>query len=333
MAFGFLKDKSSRPRKVTCPLCQHCQQESQLAVSSYCKGCNAYLTFEKDGEIKARPQAPPDPFAHRPPQPKVEIEYTARKEVPEATLNEPPPYKTAKIGQDTTPSATPKIPKSSEPEEASDTLPNPKPLPSPAAPRPPAQDDGSPSRYQGNEEDSPVPAKFETRTIACFECGDTHPANIRANSSQCRSCGRLISMENREIKDAISSHIQTRGDVHIYKKGIVHSAPIQCKNLIVEGDFTGDAECSGDLILRRNGKITGKIICKRLFVEKRAKIEFINSVVMDECTIDGLVTGHLACRGLLALEKKATLTGNIKVGRLTVADGAKHTGQIQMGGF
>ena len=54
---------------------------------------------------------------------------------------------------------------------------------------------------------------------------------------------------------------------------------------------------------------------------------------MDECTIDGLVTGHLACRGLLALEKKATLTGNIKVGRLTVADGAKHTGQIQMGGF
>ncbi|MDA7655821.1 polymer-forming cytoskeletal protein [Akkermansiaceae bacterium] len=140
-------------------------------------------------------------------------------------------------------------------------------------------------------------------------------------------------MENREIKDAISSCIQTRGDVHIYKKGIVHSAPIQCKNLIVEGDFTGDAECSGDLILRRNGKITGKITCKRLFVEKRAKIEFINSVVMDECTIDGLVTGHLACRGLLALEKKATLTGNIKVGRLTVADGAKHTGQIQMGGF
>ena len=45
------------------------------------------------------------------------------------------------------------------------------------------------------------------------------------------------------------------------------------------------------------------------------------------------VTGHLACRGLLALEKKATLTGNIIVGRLTISDGAKHTGQIQMGGL
>ena len=336
MAFGFFKDKSNLPRKVTCPLCKHCQQESQLAVSSYCKGCGAYLTFEENGEIKARPQAPPDPFAHRPPQPKVEIEYKARKEALNTTPKDSSSPQTAKIEEESLPSATPKLPKSSKPKESRSTLSIPPDPPAPAPePAPPAQDEESPSRYHGNEEEKtiPVPTKIETREIACFECGDTHQANVRANSSQCRSCGRFISMENREIKDAISSCIQTRGDVHIYKKGIVHSAPIQCKNLIVEGDFTGDAECSGDLILRRNGKITGKITCKRLFVEKRAKIEFINSVVMDECTIDGLVTGHLACRGLLALKKKATLTGNIKVGRLTVADGAKHTGQIQMGGF
>ncbi len=329
MAFGFFKDKSNKPRKVTCPLCQHCQQESQLAVSSYCKGCNAYLTFEKDGGIKARPQAPPDPPAHRPPHPKVEIAYKAREEVLDHGPQTPPPAKPIKIEQDAPPLETLKLPKSSEPEEAGNTFLN------PLNSSPFAKDDESSSRYQGAEEakSAPIPTKVETREIACFECGETHPANVRANSSQCRSCGRLISMENREIKDAISSCIQTRGDVHIYKKGIVHSAPIQCKNLIVEGDFTGDAECSGDLILRRTGKITGKITCKRLFVERRVKIEFINSVVMDECKIDGFVTGHLACRGLLALEKKATLTGNIKVGRLTVSDGAKHTGQIQMGGF
>lgn len=329
MAFGFFKDKSNEPRKVTCPLCQHCQQESQLAVSSYCKGCNAYLTFEKDGGIKARPQAPPDPFAHRPPQPKVEIEYKAREEVVDKAPKDLSPSKPTKVDQDAPPIETLKLPRSSEPEESRNTLLNP--LNSSSS----TKVDESSSRYQGAEEAKsvPNPTKVETREIACFECGETHPANVRANSSQCRSCGRLISMENREIKDAISSCIQTRGDVHIYKKGIVHSAPIQCKNLIVEGDFTGDAECSGDLILRRNGKITGKITCKRLFVEKRAKVEFINSVVMDECKIDGFVTGHLACRGLLALEKKATLTGNIKVGRLTVSDGAKHTGQIQMGGL
>jgi cytoskeletal protein CcmA (bactofilin family) len=337
LAFGFFKDKNKGPREVTCPLCQHCQQESQLAVSSYCRGCGAYLTFEKDGEIKARPQAPPDPFAHRPPQPKIEIEYKPRKEAPVTTPKKPFPAPPAETAADAVEPVPTELPKEVEPETQVETiapLPDLTPLPT-TSQEYSVPDDGSPSRYHGNEEEKSTPGstKLETREVACFECGDTHAANIRANSTQCRSCGRLISMENREIKDAISSRIQTRGDVHIYKKGIVHSAPIQCNNLIVEGDFTGDAECSGDLILRRSGKITGKVTCKRLLVEKRAKIEFLNSVVMDECRIDGIVTGHLACRGLLALEKKATLTGNIKVGRLTVADGAKHTGQIQMGGF
>ena len=48
---------------------------------------------------------------------------------------------------------------------------------------------------------------------------------------------------------------------------------------------------------------------------------------------DGIVTGNLACHGLLALEKKSVLTGNLKVGSLTIADGAKHNGQVRMGPF
>lgn len=100
----------------------------------------------------------------------------------------------------------------------------------------------------------------------------------------------------------------------------------------MEGDFTGGVECSGDLIIRRNGKIMGKVVCRRLIIEKRATVEFLNSVETDECTIDGLVTGTIICRGRLSLKKKAVLTGNIKVGRLVIAEGAKHQGQIQMGG-
>lgn len=299
------------------------------------------MTFEKDGEIKARPKAPPDPFAHRPPQPKVDIEYKAREEAPVTIPTESSDLSSPDLPREAAPVVTQELPAESEQDTSADEtiapLPDLTPLPPPEDPSPtsPAGNDDSPSRYHGNEEEiaNPCSIKLETREIACFECGDSHAANIRANSTQCRSCGRLISMEDREIKGSISSRVQTRGDVHIFKKGIVNSAPIQCHNLVVEGDFTGDADCSGDLILRRSGKVTGKVICKRLLVEKRAKIEFINSVEMDECKIDGLVTGHLTCHGLLALEKKATLTGNIKVGRLTVADGAKHTGQIQMGGF
>jgi cytoskeletal protein CcmA (bactofilin family) len=191
-------------------------------------------------------------------------------------------------------------------------------------------------RYHGTTVDKDAPLKkmgVNERFAICFECGDSHVANALANSTQCRKCGRLISLEDQHIRQGCRSQIQTRGDVYIHKKGIVLGASIECHNLIVEGDFTGSAECSGDLILRRHGKIIGKVKCGRLLVEKRAKVEFLNIVEMNECRIDGIVTGNLACRGLLALEKKATLTGNIKVGTLTVADGAKHTGKIQMGGF
>lgn len=366
MAFGFFKDKSKGPLEVSCPLCENTQQESPLAISSYCKGCGAYLSFRKGGEVIARPQATPDPFAHRPPQPKVEIEYKPREEKgpkpPEPPAKAPveeidpqprsnkesdddsgdaqPPPRLDEVKEEVLP-PEPAAESTIEPavEETPDhpNLPSneleveesePEPQPEKAIPEP--------ARFVGTnseKDQSSGKKKPEQRRAICFECGDSHLANARANSTQCRKCGRLISMEDIHIREPWSSRVQTRGDVYIHKKGIVLGAAIQCHNLLVEGDFTGSAECSGDLTLRRHGKIIGKVVCDRLLVEKRAKVEFLNTVQMNECKIDGLVTGNLCCRGRLALEKKATLHGNIKVGTLTVADGAKHTGQIQMGGF
>lgn len=266
--------------------------------------------------MKARAQATDDPFAHRPAQPKVEIDYKPREEPT-------PPVKTKKAEtppQTTPPTKTP--PPKTPPAEQTETSEEPT------------------TRYQapqpatGPKKPPPPPKKGEKpRTATCFECGDSHSANARSNSTQCRKCGRLISLEDFHISQIWSSQIQTRGDVYIHKKGVVSGVTIQCHHLIVEGDFTGSAECSGDLKLRRNGKVVGEITCDRLLVEKRAQVEFDKPVITNECQIDGLVTGDITCRGLLALEKKATLTGNIKVGTLTVSEGAKHSGQIQMGTF
>jgi len=368
LAFGFFKDKSKGPLEVRCPLCEHLQQESPLAISSYCKGCGAYLSFRKGGEIIARPQATPDPFAHRPSQPKIDIEYKPREErgpkppspplgkrenpeTGEPSETEPPKAAQEKSDDSIGSSPPPTHQKESVGEEfppiseSSDSS-----FPSKTEPSTQIEKSDAPPEEEDQEEVIPELSRFirdasngahqdsgkkqlEQRRATCFECGDSHLANARSNSTQCRKCGRLISMEDLHIRESWSSRVQTLGDVFIHKKGIVLGAAIQCHNLFVEGDFTGSAECSGDLTLRRHGKIIGKVVCNRLMVEKRAKVEFLNTVQMNECKIDGLVTGNLACRGCLALEKKATLTGNIKVGTLTVADGAKHTGQIQMGGF
>ncbi|MGB0328139.1 MAG: bactofilin family protein [Akkermansiaceae bacterium] len=310
MPFGFFKEKETGPVDITCPLCGSRQQESRLAVSSYCKECGAYLSFEKDGEVKARPLTPPDPFADRPTQPEVDVDYSPCKELEEIrpiipVRKAPEPIE--------------------EPTEAGQNLDSP----------PPQKALSADGRYQGTPAPGGTPSqnKIETRNVTCFECGATHAANILANSTQCRNCGRMISMADRDIHETWTSPIQTRGNVHIHKKALVRAASIQCHDLIVEGTFTDNAECSGDLIIRRNGKIPGQVKCRRLLVEKRAKVEFLGPVEMDEGKIDGIVTGNLTCHGLLALEKKSVLTGNLKVGSLTIADGAKHNGQVRMGPF
>ena len=329
--FGFFqnKNKETGPTEVTCPLCDHRQLESRLAVSSYCQKCGAYLSFEKSGEVKARPLNPPDPFANRPPQPEVVVDYSPRKD-PKEIATVAPPKKTSD------PEPVARLRKLVEPENdpgPPDDVSN-----SGEADEPVIQKDRATgtSRYRGVQpkKDTESPEKkIQTKEVQCFECGATDEANILANSSQCRSCGRFISMADHEIKETHQSPIQTRGNVHIHKKGLVRGAAIQCHDLIVEGDFTGDADCSGDLIIRRNGKISGKVRCRKLLVERRSKVEFLSNVEIDEGMIDGLVTGNLACQGLLALEKKAILTGNLKVGSLSMADGAKHNGQVRMGPF
>lgn len=169
------------------------------------------------------------------------------------------------------------------------------------------------------------------RDISCFECGHRHQVSSLSTSSQCPKCGLYISLKDYDIREAWSQRIQTRGDVTVHKKGIVQSATIRCHNLIIDGVFNGGADCSGDFTIRNHGKIMGRVSCRKLLVEKRAHVQFLNNIEAEEVIIDGEVIGNINCRGKLSLLKKATLTGDIHVGSLTVAEGAKHTGQISMG--
>ncbi|MBT8044078.1 MAG: polymer-forming cytoskeletal protein, partial [Verrucomicrobiae bacterium] len=71
--------------------------------------------------------------------------------------------------------------------------------------------------------------------------------------------------------------------------------------------------------------------CKRLIIEKRAKVEFSNPVECEDAIIDGEVVGHFTCKGKLHLKKKATLTGDIKVATMAIDEGARHHGRMSIG--
>lgn len=168
------------------------------------------------------------------------------------------------------------------------------------------------------------------RQIACFNCGFIYSAIAEAQSSQCPKCSSYISLLNYDITEHWNRRIQTRGDVVIQKSGIVSGATLQCHHLTVLGQLSGSVECSGDLIIRSHGKISGKVLCHNLRIEKGARVEFLNPVTAATALIDGHVLGNITCSGAIILEKRAQLQGCVRTTSLVVKPGAKHIGTIEM---
>jgi cytoskeletal protein CcmA (bactofilin family)/Zn finger protein HypA/HybF involved in hydrogenase expression len=168
------------------------------------------------------------------------------------------------------------------------------------------------------------------RQATCFDCGHSFTAVGEAQSSQCPKCSGYISLLDYDITAPWNRRIQTCGDVVIQKSGIVSGAHIQCHDLTVIGELAGSVECSGKLVIRSSGRIVGNMICRRLHVEKGARVEFLNPVTAETASIHGRVRGQIFCSGAVTLEKRARLQGLVRTTSLVVKPGARHTGTIEM---
>ncbi len=210
-----------------------------------------------------------------------------------------------------------------------DTDPEPEPLP--LAPKPP------PFTRRGPVSAPPQsflkrlfnPTK-PPREIKCFNCGYSYTTVGEAQSSQCPKCSGYISLLDYDINEVWNRRIQTCGNVIIQKSGVVAGVTLRCHNLTVLGELAGSVECSGDLIIRSNGKIIGKVQCKNLRIEKGARVEFLHPVTATSAFIDGNVRGQITCTGPVTLEKRAHLQGLVRTSSLIVKAGASHTGTIEM---
>ncbi len=168
------------------------------------------------------------------------------------------------------------------------------------------------------------------RPVTCFNCGHTYTAVGEAQSSQCPKCSGYISLLSYDITAHWNRRIQTCGDVVIQKSGVVSGAHIQCHNLTVLGELAGSVDCSGSVVIRSHGKIVGNVQCRKLRVEKGARVEFTNPVNAETAYIDGNVRGQIYCSGPITLEKRAHLQGLVRTTSLVIKPGAKHTGTIEM---
>ncbi len=310
------KDSSDGPpeRKnivtLTCPECGFEQTESNLAVSTYCRGCNAHYKII-DGKAQPNKKIPVTHFpstTDKDPSPKLRPSHDDLQ----PSSNAPPQEQketSAKTNQ-------------KKEQEIRSTF-N-KPTQEPKA-------EPSSLIQKAAASTGLFHTQSKQREVACFECDKVHTASSEASSTLCPACGTYIALKDYTIHSNWNRRIKTRGDVIIHKKASVTGITIDCNHLTTHGDFTGGANCSGDFTIRSHGKIMGKVRCRRLIIEKKAQVEFANTVHCEDAIIDGNVTGNFDCTGKLALQKKATLTGNIKVATMVIEEGARHNGRMSIG--
>jgi len=168
----------------------------------------------------------------------------------------------------------------------------------------------------------------EKRSVVCTECHREHQASVSAQASHCLACGAYISLRNYEINENWHRRIQTRGDVHIQKKGSVQGVMIQCHNLIIEGIFRGSVECSGDVVFLQSTKILGKIACRHLHVPINCELESQHPIHTHSALIEGKLHGSIVATGGVTLDKKALVEGDITAGNIVIKPGAKQNGMI-----
>ncbi|MBU6327406.1 MAG: polymer-forming cytoskeletal protein, partial [Verrucomicrobia bacterium] len=168
----------------------------------------------------------------------------------------------------------------------------------------------------------------ENRTVMCTECGKEHSASSQAQASHCPSCGVYVSLRNYEINENWHRRIQTRGNIHILKKGSVQGVLLQCHHLTIDGTFRGSAQCSGKISINRSTTILGRISCQHLHIPSASRVESHHPIETHSALIEGELIGSIVAKGSVKLRKKAFVKGDITAGSIAISPGARQQGLI-----
>jgi len=93
-------------------------------------------------------------------------------------------------------------------------------------------------------------------------------------------------------------------------------------------EFEGRLRCKESL--RIDGHIEGEVECeKSVLVGEGARVHA--SIAADEVKISGVVTGNIAARRKITLERTAVVTGDLTTPGIVIEEGAKLKGRIVIG--
>ena len=107
------------------------------------------------------------------------------------------------------------------------------------------------------------------------------------------------------------------------------NAALRVMNQLGQGTLlNGDLSTEGDI--RIDGKIIGNVTSKAKTVVGATGV-IQGNVYCQNAYIDGTVNGNIEVAELLILSKTANVTGDIKIKKLVVEEGARFNGKCSMG--
>jgi len=182
---------------------------------------------------------------------------------------------------------------------------------------PPPRDPSILQRFEG------LWSRQRSSVVECFECKRKHEVSGAATSTICPACSAYIDLRDYKITTSFSRTIRTRGDVHLTAKGDVGSTGVICHSALIEGKLRGNLHCTGTATINFVGKLPGRLSARHLVVTRKADVQCFRQVAVGSVEI---VAGTS-----VAIDKNASLEGNVTAKAITVEKGGIFSGQLVIG--
>jgi cytoskeletal protein CcmA (bactofilin family) len=190
---------------------------------------------------------------------------------------------------------------------------------------PPPRDPSIFQRFEG------LWSRQRSSVVECFECKRKHEVSGAATSTICPACSAYIDLRDYKITTSFSRTIRTRGDVHLTAKGDVGSTGVICHSALIEGKLRGNLHCTGTATINFVGKLPGRLTARHLVVTRKADVRCFRQVAVGSVEIKGRMSAEIVAGTSVAIDRNASLEGNVTAKAITVEKGGIFSGQLVIG--
>lgn len=169
-------------------------------------------------------------------------------------------------------------------------------------------------------------------TIArCFECPGEREVPKVATSTLCPKCGTYIDLQDYKIAGPHTRSIRTGGRLVIAAKGELISRRAYCGSAEIEGSLRAKLICSGDVTIKRKGKIGGEIEAKKIRIDRKSDVEVAYPIRADVVEINGIIRAPSVFARRVVVNRTGRLTAAVWARGFVVEKGGYFAGDLTIG--